>query len=99
MGKATYYSDRLAGRRTASGARYDPRAFTAAHRELPFGSVLLVTRVDTGQSVRVTVTDRGPFGSEERIVDLSRAAAEVLQMIRAGVVPVRLQVLSYGPGN
>lgn len=96
-GKATYYGDQFAGRSTASGERYDPRAFTAAHRTLPFGTIVRVVRIDGSRSVVVRVTDRGPFGSRARIVDLSRVAAERLGMIRLGVVDVRLEVLEYGP--
>lgn len=95
-GSASYYGDSFAGRRTASGATYEPRAFTAAHRSLPFGSVLRVTRTDSGQSVYVRVTDRGPFGPRGRIVDLSRAAAERLEMLRAGVVKIKLEIVEYG---
>lgn len=95
-GEASYYSDELAGRKTASGERYDPKALTAAHRTLPFGSLVRVTRADTGRSVVVRITDRGPFGRERRIIDLSKAAAKELDMLRAGVVPVRVEVLSLG---
>jgi rare lipoprotein A len=96
-GSASYYSDAFAGRRTASGAVYEPRGFTAAHRDLPFGTILRVTRADGGGSVYVKVTDRGPFGSKGRILDLSRAAAERLRMLRAGVVKIKLEVVEYGP--
>jgi rare lipoprotein A len=96
-GSGSYYSDAFAGRATASGAAYEPRGFTAAHRSLPFGTVLRVTRVDGGQSVYVRVTDRGPFGSRGRILDLSRAAAERLAMLRAGVAKLRVEVVEYGP--
>jgi len=96
-GSASYYADALAGRKTASGALYEPQRFSAAHRSLPFGSVLRVTRADGGQVVYVRVTDRGPFGSRGRILDLSRAAAEKLGMLRVGVVKVRVEVLEYGP--
>jgi rare lipoprotein A len=92
-GQATYYSDALAGHATASGERYDPHALSAAHRTLPFGTDVRVTRIDSGRSVVVRINDRGPFGNERRIIDLSRAAAEQIDMIRAGVVPVRLEVL------
>ncbi|MBN1770185.1 MAG: septal ring lytic transglycosylase RlpA family protein [Deltaproteobacteria bacterium] len=92
-GKATYYSDSLAGNSTASGEPYDPRALTAAHRTLPFGTRVRVTRLDNDLSVEVRINDRGPFGRRDRIIDLSRAAAEQLEMIRAGVVRVRLEVL------
>lgn len=95
-GAASYYHDSLAGRSTASGEPYDPRQFTAANRTLPFGTVLRVIRVDTGASVIVRVNDRGPFGRRRRIVDLSRAAAEELDMIRRGVVQVRAEVLELG---
>lgn len=97
QGSASYYSDALAGRSTASGAPYEPSAFTAAHRSLPFGTVLRVTRVDGGQSVLVRVTDRGPYGPRGRILDLSRAAADRLGMLRAGVAKVKVEVLEYGP--
>jgi rare lipoprotein A len=97
LGSASYYSDALAGRPTASGAPYEPRAFTAAHRSLPFGSVLRISRTEGGQVVYVRVNDRGPYTGGGRILDLSRAAAEELDMLRAGVVKVRLEVVEYGP--
>jgi rare lipoprotein A len=96
-GSGSYYSDAFAGRATASGAAYEPRGFTAAHRSLPFGSVLRVTRADGGQSVYVRVTDRGPYGPRGRILDLSRAAAERLGMLSAGVVKIKVEVVEYGP--
>jgi len=95
-GQASYYGKSFAGRRTASGETYDPQGFTAAHRKLPFGTVIRVTRRDTNASVYVRVTDRGPFGSSRRILDLSHAAADRLGMIRSGVAEVRLEVLEYG---
>jgi rare lipoprotein A len=95
-GSGSYYSDVFAGRSTASGAPYEPRGFTAAHRNLPFGTVLRVTRSDGGQVVYVRVTDRGPY-ARGRILDLSRAAAERLGMMRAGVVKIKIEVLEYGP--
>jgi rare lipoprotein A len=94
QGLASYYADSLEGSATASGPDYDPDLFTAAHRSLPFGSRLRVTRTDVDKKVVcVTVNDRGPFASRRRIVDLSRRAAEQLQMIGAGVVSVRVDVL------
>jgi rare lipoprotein A len=92
-GKATWYSDSLAGHRTANGETYDPDELTAAHRTLPFGTVVRVTRLDNERTVEVRINDRGPFGRSDRIIDLSRAAAEELDMIRAGVVRVRLEVI------
>jgi rare lipoprotein A len=92
-GYASWYGQALAGHRTANGGRFDPSKFTAAHRHLPFGTWVEVRRVDTGGSVRVQITDRGPFGHDERIIDLSRAAAQRLGFLRAGVAPVELRVV------
>ena len=96
-GRASYYSDALAGRSTASGEPYDPSQLTAASRDLPFGTRVRVTRLSgAGEamgSVVVRVNDRGPFGDRSRILDLSRAAAERLDMIRAGVITIRAEVL------
>jgi len=96
-GSASYYADKFTGRPTASGAPYEPSAFTAAHRTLPFGTVLRVTRLGGGQRVYVRVTDRGPFGPRGRILDLSRAAAEHLGMLKAGVAKIEVEVVEYGP--
>ncbi len=95
-GEASYYGDQFSGRKTASGELYDPRALTAAHRELPFGTVVRVFRSEPPGVVYVRITDRGPF-RRGRVLDLSRAAAEQLQMIRAGVIPVRAEVVEFGP--
>ncbi len=92
-GRASYYADSLAGRHTANGDVYDPSERTAASRDLPFGTVLRVVRLDTGASVIVRVNDRGPFGDRRRVLDLSRSAAEALDMIRRGVADVRVEVL------
>jgi rare lipoprotein A len=80
----------------ANGQPFDPNALTAAHRTLKLGTWVEVTRVDTGAKVRVRITDRGPFGHEERIIDLSRAAADKIGMLKAGVVKVKLVVVE-GP--
>ena len=95
-GKATYYSDSLAGNHTANGEVYDPARLTAASRDLPFGSVVRVIRRDTGAHVLVRINDRGPFGNRKRILDLSRAAARELGMLERGVVDVRAEVLQLG---
>jgi len=92
-GLATYYADSLAGNKTASSETYDPSALTAAHRTLKFGTIVDVRRKD-GRSVRVRINDRGPFASKKRIIDLSRRAAEEIGMIRDGVVPVTVTVVS-----
>ena len=96
-GGASWYSDALAGRRTASGEPYDPGALIAAHRALPFGTLLRVTNLANGRSVEVRVIDRGPFIAG-RIVDLSRVAAEEIGILRAGHGRVRVEVLEYGDG-
>ncbi|WP_082363508.1 septal ring lytic transglycosylase RlpA family protein [Chondromyces crocatus] len=96
-GRASYYSDRLAGRSTASGEPYRPGLLTAAHRKLPFGTVVDVIRAD-GRRVRVTINDRGPF-TKGRIIDLSRKAAEAIGMIREGVVDVTVVVVSKPPSR
>ena len=90
-GRASYYGRGFAGRKTASGERFDPNAMTAAHPSLPFGTRLRVSRHD-GRSVTVRVNDRcGCPGG--RIVDLSEGAARKLGMLKDGVVTVRLEVL------
>lgn len=93
VGAASYYSDSLAGETTANGESYDPGELTAAHRTLPFGTRVSVRRIDNDRSVVVRINDRGPFVGG-RIIDLSRAAATALQMLRAGVARVELEVLS-----
>lgn len=82
-GVASYYGKKFAGRPTASGERFDPTEFTAAHRTLPFGSLIQVTNPANGKSVVVRVNDRGPF-SRNRSIDLSRAAAEEIGLIARG---------------
>lgn len=91
-GRASFYGDRFQGRTTASGEAFDQRALTAAHRSLPFGTKVLVTRQDTGESVEVEINDRGPF-VKGRIIDLSKGAARELGMLNRGVAPVRLTYL------
>ncbi|WP_300655157.1 septal ring lytic transglycosylase RlpA family protein [Pseudomonas sp.] len=92
-GQASYYGARHHGKKTASGERFDQHALTAAHRSLPFGSKVLVTNLRNDKSVVVRINDRGPY-AKKRIIDLSQKAAEQLDMLRAGVVPVRLQQLA-----
>ena len=97
VGQATYYSDSLAGNHTANGDVYDPSRRTAASRDLPFGSVVRVIRRDTGAHVLVRINDRGPFGNRRRILDLSRAAAKELGILKRGFADVRAEVLVLGP--
>ena len=89
VGLASYYADRFHGRLTANGERYNRRALTAAHRDMPFGTRVVVTRLDDGRAVTVRINDRGPF-VRGRIIDLSHAAAKKLGMLRLGVVKVRV---------
>jgi len=97
-GKATYYANSLRGSRTSTGERYDPKRLTAAHRSLPFGTRVRVTRTDlkTSPVVCVVINDRGPFGHKSYILDLSRRGADWLKMVRRGVVPVKVEVLTIG---
>jgi rare lipoprotein A len=76
-GVATWYGPGFAGRRTASGERFNPQAMTAAHRTLPFGTRVTVTNERTGRSVVVRINDRGPFG-HGRVIDLSKGSAAAL---------------------
>jgi rare lipoprotein A len=97
VGVASWYGSEFAGRRTASGETFDPRLLTGAHKRLPFGTWVEVRRVDTGRTVRVRINDRGPNGkAKSRIIDLSRRAAEELDLLHDGVVSVELRVVS-GP--
>lgn len=89
QGQASFYADRYHGRRTASGEVHDRNALTAAHRSLPFGTRVRVTRLDNGRETVVRINDRGPF-VRGRIIDLSRRAAEELGMLGQGVAEVRL---------
>jgi rare lipoprotein A len=98
-GAASFYAERFAGRRTANGERYDPKAYTAAHRTLPFGSVVRVVYEKTGDWVLVRINDRGPYGPSKRVIDLSREAARRLSMLDEGVVRVRLELLERGAGG
>jgi rare lipoprotein A len=91
-GKASYYWQPQA---LASGGRFNPDAYTAAHKTLPFGTRVRVTNQNNGQSVTVVINDRGPYIAG-RIIDLSRAAAGAINMKGQGVVPVSVQVLGRG---
>jgi len=90
-GLASWYGAQHHGKQTASGTIFDQAGLTAAHPSLPFGSKIKVTNLANGKSVEVEITDRGPF-VENRIIDLSRAAANALEMIDSGTATVRLEV-------
>lgn len=91
-GLASWYGDELAGNRTASGARFDPAAITAAHRSLPLGSFVEVTSIATGRSILVMINDRGP-GRKDRLIDLSRGAAQQLGFGRQSIAGVRVRAV------
>lgn len=95
VGKAGYYADSLHGRKTASGEKYDKYEFTCAHKSLAFGTKIRVTRLDNKKSVVVRVNDRGPY-TEGFIVDLSRAAAEEIDLIKIGITRVKVEILEAG---
>lgn len=95
-GEASWYGPGFHGRPTASGVRFNQNALTAAHRALPLGTIVRVTNLDTGRSVRVEINDRGPY-IEGRIIDLSRRAAEALGMVEQGIAPVQLEVAREAP--
>lgn len=98
QGKASWYGEEQHGLPTASGEDFDMKAFTAAHRKLPLGSVVKVTNVRNGRSVLVTVNDRGPYAGN-RIIDLSYVAASRLGMVRQGVASVKLDVMANADGT
>lgn len=89
QGKASYYWE---PQPTASGERFNPEEMTAAHKSLPFGTTVRVINLRNGKSTLVRINDRGPY-IRGRIIDLSRAAAREISMIKSGVVPVKVEVL------
>jgi rare lipoprotein A len=97
-GRISMYGNDFAGRKTASGDLFDPKALTMAHRTLPFGTRVRVTNLENQRSVEVVVNDRGPFVSG-RIADLSEAAARRIGMVYEGVVEALLDILHPGKGR
>lgn len=95
-GQASWYGPRFHGRRTASGERHDMYALTAAHKTLPFGTLVRVRSVMTGREVEVRINDRGPF-TKGRVIDVSKAAAQALGMMEDGVKDVLLLVPEATP--
>ncbi len=94
VGYASWYGPRFHGERTSSGDIFNMHSLSCAHRTLPFGTILLVTNLENGKSVKVVVNDRGPF-VKGRIIDLSYGAARALGMIEKGVVKVRIRVIGF----
>lgn len=91
-GMASYYGNEFAGKRTASGEKFDPNGLTAAHRTLAFGSKLRVTNLSNGKDVIVRVNDRGPWG-RGRVIDISLGAAKQIGMHRSGTAKVSIHLL------
>ena len=95
-GLASWYGGKFHGRLTSSGEVFDTNTMTAAHKLLPFGTLVKVTNLDNGLSAVVKINDRGPF-VEGRIIDLSRAAADEIGMLGQGVAPVSLEIVAFAP--
>lgn len=91
-GVSSWYGPNFHGKLTANGEIYDMNGITAAHRTLPFGTILLVENLDNGKTVQVRINDRGPY-AKNRIIDLSKGAAERIEMIGPGTARVRLYLL------
>jgi rare lipoprotein A len=89
-GYASYYADKFEGRKTANGETFHQSKLTAAHKKLPFGTQVLVTNLANGRSVQVRINDRGPFVSG-RIIDLTKTAANEIDMLGAGVARVKIK--------
>jgi rare lipoprotein A len=97
-GKASFYADKFEGSPTASGEKYKHNKLTAAHRSLPFGTVVRVTNVANNETVEVVINDRGPF-VDNRVIDLSKSAAEKLGFINQGLADVKVEVIDAGDGK
>ncbi|MCC6458918.1 MAG: septal ring lytic transglycosylase RlpA family protein [Saprospiraceae bacterium] len=98
FGKCGYYADALHGRKTSSGEIYDKSGLTCAHKTLPFGTMIRVTRMDNKKSVVVKVNDRGPY-LDGYVTDVSRKAAEALGLVRDGVTRVKLEIVENKTSN
>jgi rare lipoprotein A len=94
-GKSSYYGPKFHGRKTANGEIFDMYKLTAAHRDLPFETLIRVTNIANNKSVVVHVNDRGPFVAG-RILDLSYGAAQKIEMINAGVASVKIEIIRLG---
>lgn len=95
-GIASWYGPGFHGKLTASGTVYDQDDLTAAHQTLPLGTRVMVTNLENGRVVELTINDRGPF-AKGRILDLSYAAGQALGAIGPGTIPVRVEVIDSGP--
>lgn len=97
-GKASFYADKFEGSPTASGEKYRHNKLTAAHKTLPFGTKVRVTNVANNETVEVVINDRGPY-VDNRIIDLSKSAAEKLGFVNQGLADVKVEVLDAGDGK
>ncbi len=91
-GECSYYADKFHGKKTANGEIYDMNQYTAAHRTLPFNTILEVTNIKNGKTVRIRINDRGPF-KKGRILDLSLAAAKKIDLIRSGITQIEAKII------
>lgn len=94
-GESSWYGPKFHGRKTANGETYDMNGITAAHRELPFNTIIEVTYLASGKSCRVRINDRGPFKGN-RMLDLSKGAAKKIGLMNDGVGVVRIRIISLG---
>ena len=97
-GYASWYGDPFHGRRTSNGEVYDMHRLTAAHKTLPFNTVVKVNNLDNGKSVQVRINDRGPY-VDGRILDCSFGAAKKLGFVGEGTAPVKIEILEWGDGE
>lgn len=91
-GTASYYADKFHGRKTANGETFNMHDLTAAHKTLPFGTIVRVTNLGNNKSVKLRINDRGPF-VKDRIIDVSLAAAKELDMLGTGTAEVRIDIM------
>jgi len=92
VGPASYYAHKFHGRQTANGEIFDMYGMSAAHRELPLGTVIKVTHLGNGRTLELRVNDRGPF-IPGRILDLSLGAAQHLDMVEEGIAQIRIDIV------
>ncbi len=97
-GKISYYGDEFVGRKTSSGAIFDNQKYTCASKSLPFGTILEVVNVKNGKSVVLMVNDRGPF-VEGRVLDITKKAAQDLDMINDGITFAKIRIIKLGNGT
>lgn len=97
-GKASFYADKFEGSPTASGEKYRHNKLTAAHKSLPFGTKVKVTNLSNDRSVEVIINDRGPY-VDNRVIDLSKSAADKLGFVNQGLAEVKVEVIDAGDGR